>query len=480
MQLIRVNVLLGMYALFLIHSSLGFGQYVESGNAAQPFQIAPNYAPIQYSSDASQQNNAYQIQPTPVFSGQGIYGSGGQLNAPLTGVPNLPVPPVVSPFPAAPFDSAGGPFASRNISSIPTPERIQIESPNKALPQRSLIPKFISDTVQSASALIKVSLERKSSETESEVATFTSAPVDTTPPANLLERPPTNLAQLLEVQTKIKQLLPRLLPTVVSIEGGSGIIVSPQGHILSVSHVSKRAHRAVIVKMADGRTIPATTLGSNVNTDTGALKLVGNGPWPFVSIQAIPKVEKGDWCLALGYPLSFKRGSPAALRVGRVLEVTENRIVTDCPIMGGDSGGPLFDLDGNLIAISSRVKRDINQNLHVTINNYHNDWQNLVSAIDVPKSTNSNRSYLGVIGESDFGLVRIKQIIKGSPAEQVGLMINDVILQFGGKQITKFDDVLTVLSQKKPGETVTIQLNRYGSIFEIPIRLSGLGGQANQ
>jgi len=285
------------------------------------------------------------------------------------------------------------------------------------------------------------------------------------------------LAKLLAIQSKIDAVLPRLLPAVVAIEGGSGVIVSPNGHILTASHVTKKAGRTVFVRLADGRSAQAITLGTNVNSDTAALKLIGNGPWPFVQPGDSSQIQLGDWCLTFGYPLSFERGQPAAIRIGRILQKSQARFVTDSPIMGGDSGGPLFDLNGGLIAISSRIRNDVSKNIFVPIERYQTEWRQLISSVDVPKIKRSQpKSYLGILGETDFDRVRIRRVYQGSPAAKAGLLENDVIVSFGGRRVGNFDDVASVLKSSRPGQEVIAQLNRYGTLISISVRLGSNEG----
>lgn len=284
---------------------------------------------------------------------------------------------------------------------------------------------------------------------------------------------PGSLEELLQIETQVTSILPRVLPAVVSIEGGSGVIVSHDGYILTASHVTRKSRRMVSVKLQDGRTVAAVTLGTNTNTDTAALKILSNGPWPFVPVGDSETVKVGDRVLALGYPLSFRRGTPSAVRFGKILKRNKNQFVSDCTIMGGDSGGPLIDLNGKLIGIGSRVKIDIKQNLHVPIQNYVTEWQQLAASIDIRKTpiASAPRAYLGIQGETDNDRVRIRHVHEGSPAERAGLLANDVLLQLGGKTIGKFDDVIEILNLKKPGEKVVAKLNRYGNLMQIAILL---------
>ncbi len=284
---------------------------------------------------------------------------------------------------------------------------------------------------------------------------------------------PELLNLLLEMERAVGSLLPNLQPCVVSIEGGTGVIVSSDGFILTASHVTKKAGRTVNVRFSDGRVLTATTLGTNFNNDTAAIRLNSPGPWPHVKLADSTLVQPGDWCIALGYPLSFPRGKPAAVRMGRVLQVKENELVTDCPIMGGDSGGPLLNLNGNLIGISSKVKNDITENLHIPVQVFQDDWQTLASSIDVQKiqGPTRKRAYLGILGETDVNCVRVRRVHRGSPAEIAGLLPDDVILQLDGRPVGDFDDVLEFLDGHQPGERVVAKLNRYGRLMSVPIKL---------
>ena len=145
--------------------------------------------------------------------------------------------------------------------------------------------------------------------------------------------------------------------------------------------------------------------------------------------------------------------------------------------MGGDSGGPMFDLNGGLIAISSRIKSDVSQNLFVPIQRYQTQWNQLASSVDIPREKKSHsKPYLGILGESDFDRVRIRRVYQNSPAANAGFLENDVIVSFGGQLVQNFDDVANVLKLRKPGEEVIAQLNRYGVLLNLSVRLGSNDG----
>jgi len=172
---------------------------------------------------------------------------------------------------------------------------------------------------------------------------------------------------LKQLSADAQSLLVRAAEAVVSIDGGSGVIVSEDGWVMTASHVCGRPGRQIQVRLGNGLTWPAKTYGLDRQKDTGMVKLLGDHVWPFVEIKQQVIVEPGDWCVVMGYPWDTESLKTPAVRLGRVTAVSENRIATDVPIIGGDSGGPVFSAKGDLLAISSRIRLDVNQNLHVPV-----------------------------------------------------------------------------------------------------------------
>jgi serine protease Do len=274
---------------------------------------------------------------------------------------------------------------------------------------------------------------------------------------------------LFQIQQSVKQVLPKVLPCVVAIDGGSGVVVSSKGLILTASHVAGRAGRIVQVRFPDGRITQATTLGTNNSTDASALQINSPGPWPFLSLVKKSELRPGDWCLALGYPSSYPRNTQASLRVGRILKIEPHELTTDCLLMGGDSGGPLVNLQGDIIGINSRVKNRIDENFHIPSSVFIDEWNKIVKAYDVREraSPTGQRAYMGLNAETDSERIRIRKVHANSPAELAGLRLDDVILQFDGQRVVDFDEVLRVLDGRHPGEEVPLIVNRFGRLIKI-------------
>ncbi len=295
-----------------------------------------------------------------------------------------------------------------------------------------------------------------------------------------------DLKKLQRIEAMVETVIPSVLPCVVSIgETATGVIVKPSGIVITASHVTQKAGRTLIIRLQDGRTVKGITLGSNAANDTSAIQLLGGGTWPYLkTVSPDYTAQAGQWCVAFGYPLSWPRDKPASARIGRVTGQYRGKIVTDCPIMGGDSGGALVDLNGNLLGINSSVRLDVTQNLHVPIDRYRQDWQYMMSRQDVDiatatvvKTTNAaqpapkKNPYLGIYGESSRQSVRIRDIRRDSPAEKAGLLPEDVIWKIDESRIESFAELLKYLATRTGGDQITVGINRFGVNLDIVVTL---------
>jgi len=136
---------------------------------------------------------------------------------------------------------------------------------------------------------------------------------------------------------------------------------------------------------------------------------------------------------------------------------------TDCALIGGDSGGPLFDLSGQLIAIHSRIGNDVEENLHIPIDNYSKSWERLVAG-DFWGSLPGFRPVLGVHGNSRMEEAVIDLVRSGSAAMKAGIEQGDIIKKFGDRKITDFQSLKDAVAETMPGENVRVQALREGSI----------------
>jgi S1-C subfamily serine protease len=163
---------------------------------------------------------------------------------------------------------------------------------------------------------------------------------------------------------------------------GSGVVVSEDGLVLTAGHVLGQPGAELTIIFPDGRRATAKALGANFTRDSGLVKIVEKGKWPHVEMGHSDDVKPGSWCMALGHPGGVQLGRTPPIRLGRVL-VGGRRgrfIVTDATVISGDSGGPLFDLEGRVIGIHSNIGMSVNQNQHVPIDVYRSQWTDLLAS----------------------------------------------------------------------------------------------------
>ena len=271
-----------------------------------------------------------------------------------------------------------------------------------------------------------------------------------------------NLEELKTLQKQTVTVVEKVMPAVVGIQmgqgQGSGVIITKDGFILTAGHVSGAPGKDVTVIFPDGRKVKAKSLGNNKAIDSGMFKMVDEGPWPFVEMGKSGELKAGSWCIAIGQPGGFRPGRTPPVRLGRILENTKGFVRTDCTLVGGDSGGPLFDLQGRVIGIHSRIGGTITANIHVPVDTFRDTWDRLARGEAI--GTAPPTPYLGVQADPDAKECKVKDVAAGSPAEKAGLKVNDVITKFDGQKIDKFDDLSNLVSKKKPGEEVAIEVQR--------------------
>ena len=193
---------------------------------------------------------------------------------------------------------------------------------------------------------------------------------------------PKDLAGLHAMEKRIEAVAAKVVPAVVGIRigssAGSGVIVSADGIVMTAGHVVGRPGQPVVFTFADGKTAKGTTLGVFAAADAGLMKITDPGKRPFVVLGHSDSIKSGMWCVAIGHPLGYQAGRPPVVRVGRILQKNDDLIQTDCPLVGGDSGGPLLDLDGKVIGINSRIAGPTDVNLHVPVDIFRKYWDRLL------------------------------------------------------------------------------------------------------
>lgn len=259
---------------------------------------------------------------------------------------------------------------------------------------------------------------------------------------------------------------------------GCGVIVTKSGYVLTAAHVAMRPGMKAELFLSDGRVVNAKALGMNRSVDAGLMKIdegQNNGePWPHAALGSSKPLVPGMWCIATGHPGGFNDQRGSVTRVGRILAVRNLAIVTDCALIGGDSGGPLFNLAGELIAVHSRIGNDVADNLHVPINHYAESWERMQRGESwgyLP----GFKPVLGVRGSPSSEKAVIEVVRTGSPADNAGLKEGDIVEEFGDKLITNFQSLQEAVADTMPGERVRLLINRNGRTRVIVVEIGRAG-----
>jgi serine protease Do len=253
---------------------------------------------------------------------------------------------------------------------------------------------------------------------------------------------------------------------------GSGFIVSPDGYILTNGHVVQGASQ-VTVRLVDQREFKARVVGTDERTDIAVLKIAASG-LPVVRFGDPAKLRPGQWVLAIGSPFGFENSATAGIvsAMGRSLP-TENYvpfIQTDVAVNPGNSGGPLFNLQGEVVGINSQIFSRTGGFMGVSF------------AIPIDVAANVERQLIqvghvvrGKIGVTiqevtadladSFGLgaprgALVSSVDSKGPAAAAGIQPGDVVLAVDGHTIDHFGDLSTRISDMRPGSQATLTLWR--------------------
>lgn len=261
---------------------------------------------------------------------------------------------------------------------------------------------------------------------------------------------------------------------------GSGVIINPDGYVLTNNHVIQGAD-TIHVSLKDGRTSTAKVIGTDPETDIALLK-IDLKDLPVITIGDSEKLEIGDVVLAIGNP--FGVGQTVTMGIvsatGRNqlgINTFENFIQTDAAINPGNSGGALVDAYGRLVGINTAIfsRSGGSQGIGFAIPSKmaSNIMQQLI------KYGRAVRGWLGFEGhaltpklaeslelETTEGII-ITAIVRNGPAHKAGLEPGDIITGIDGTNVIKGQDALSVITAKKPGEKVTLQIERDGRRYSV-------------
>ena len=264
---------------------------------------------------------------------------------------------------------------------------------------------------------------------------------------------------------------------------GSGFIISADGTILTNAHVVDGADE-VTVKLTDKREFKAKVLGLDKASDVAVLKIDAKN-LPLLKAGSASNVRVGEWVLAIGSPFGFENSASAGIVSAKSRSLPDGNYVpflqTDVAVNPGTSGGPLFNMAGEVIGINSQIY------------SRSGGYQGLSFAIPIDLAMNVqqqivahgkvSRGRLGVsiqeinqaLAES-FGLNKpagalVSSVEKGSPAAKAGLEPGDVILNINGKEVVNSSELPAIVATIAPGDAAKLQVWRKGSTRQIDVQV---------
>jgi serine protease Do len=267
---------------------------------------------------------------------------------------------------------------------------------------------------------------------------------------------------------------------------GSGFILTADGFVLTNAHVVEAADE-ITVKLTDKRELKAKVIGSDRRTDIALLKIEASG-LPFVRFGDPNRLRVGEWVVAIGSPFGFENSVTAGIVSAKGRSLPQENFVpfiqTDVAVNPGNSGGPLFNLRGEVVginsAIYSRTGGFMGLSFAIPIDVANEVVQQLKASGRVI------RGRIGVVIQpvtrelaDGFGLQKpmgalVNSVEKGGPAEKAGVEPGDVILRFDGKVVNSSEDLPRIVGATKPGTRVPMQVWRNKSARDVQVTVAEL------
>jgi serine protease Do len=182
----------------------------------------------------------------------------------------------------------------------------------------------------------------------------------------------------------------------------------------------------------------------------------------------------GQWVLALGHPGGFDPDRAIVARLGRILR-TGLLLQTDCTLMAGDSGGPLFDMEGRVVGIHSRISESTSENFHVPIATYLETWDRLEEGQNWGGRPRFSFATIGVHAVDDADGCRVEDVTEGGPASKAGLAPGDVILRINGVLITDRRCLQDCVRQSNPGDALALLVRRHTAEIHFAVTVEARG-----
>ena len=263
---------------------------------------------------------------------------------------------------------------------------------------------------------------------------------------------------------------------------GSGFVISEDGYIVTNNHVIESADE-ITIEFFSGEELPAEVVGTDPNTDIALLKVESDEPLPFVPFGDSDTARVGDWVMAMGNPLGQGFSVSAGIVSARNRELSgtyDDYIQTDAAINRGNSGGPLFNMAGEVIGVNTAILSPNGGSIGIGFSMASNVVTRVVDQLQEYGET--RRGWLGVriqdvtddvaealdLASSEGALV---SDVPEGPAAEAGMEAGDVIVSFDGKKVTDTRQLVRIVGNTTVGKTVRVVVNREGETQTLRVTL---------
>jgi serine protease Do len=268
---------------------------------------------------------------------------------------------------------------------------------------------------------------------------------------------------------------------------GSGFIVDAEGYVVTNNHVIEGADK-ISVTLFDDTTYDAELIGRDTKTDLALLKIDADRKFPSVSWGNSDKMRVGDWVIAIGNPLGLGGTVTAGIVSARQRDIRsgpyDDYIQTDAPINRGNSGGPLFNMDGNVIGINTAIYSQSGGSIGIGFAIPSNLADGVIDQLR--KFGTTKRGWLGVqiqqvtdeiaesLGLKETSGALVAGVLENSPAEAAGMKEGDVILKFDGRNVNESRKLPRIVADTAVGKTVKVVVWRGGKKVTVDVTLGEL------